>query len=88
MKRLLIELVVFLSVADTVVLIKDGEARVKRGKANAMLLQRLEDLPRDEGIDTACICAGTGADGFRLSLTGVPRSLHQRFRNVWAANWK
>ena len=88
MKRLWTKLTAFLSVADVVVLIENGEARAVRGKVRTVLLEELSHLAGDEGIDMASIRAGKDAMGHRLSFSGIPEPLRQRFRNVWEASWR
>lgn len=83
-----IKLFACLSFADATVLIQDGHAVAKRGAAPFILLAELAELARTNGIETACIHARMTGHGFSLTLFGVPQALHQRFRNVWAANWR
>ena len=60
----------------------------KRGTVPARLLAELAELARIGGVETACVHARRTSHGFSLTLFGVPRALHQRFRNVWVANWR
>lgn len=89
MKRFWIKLIACLPLAETTVLIKGGRAIRKRGDARSVLLYELTDLAKSNNITDACIhAASAGNSGHRLSFYGIPRSLHQRFRNVWSANWR
>ena len=88
MKRIWIKLASCLPLADATVLILDGHAVAKRGTMPFELLAELTELARTNGVETACNPARRTSHGFSLTLFGVPKGLHQRFRNVWAANWR
>lgn len=88
MKRLLVKLVAFLPLADTTVIIDSGHAIRRRGQVRTVLLSELTELAKSEGIADACLHVSTTTDEFKLSIFGIPTSLHQRCRNVWGANWK
>jgi len=88
MKRAWIRLVAALPLADTTLLITDARLEVRRGKVRAGLLRELNELLKLHPLAMACIQARTTQTGFRLSFHGIPQELHQRFRNVWSANWK
>ena len=88
MTRFWIKLAAGLPLANAAVLIVDGQAVAKRGTVPARLLAELAELARTNGIETACVHARRTSHGFSLTLFGVPRALHQRFRNVWVANWR
>jgi hypothetical protein len=89
MKRFWIKFMASLPLGDTTVLIADGGVVARRGNPRAALLSELSEWVKCNGIHDACVHASTtGASGFRLSLFGIPDSLHQRLRNVWGANWK
>ena len=87
MKRFWIRLIASLPLADTVILIQNGRVDVKRGKVRTVLLAELAELSKAQSIEIACITADATPNGFRLSFVGIPKGLHQRFRNVWGANW-
>ena len=89
MKRLWIKFIASLPIAETTVLIVDGKAVVTRGKANSALASEVQGLASSSGVTIACIHGSeAGSAGHKLSIFGIPDNLHQRFRNVWAANWK
>ena len=88
MTRFWIKLAAGLPLAGVTVLILDGQAVAKRGAVPFGLLAELEELARTNGIETACIHARRASHGFSLTVFGVPKALHQRFRNTWAANWR
>jgi hypothetical protein len=77
-----------LPLADVVVVIDHGRARVTRGSLRPGLLSELNDLARTLGIDLACIRAQTPPLGYRLIFVGVPEEYQQRFRNLWGAYWR
>jgi hypothetical protein len=87
MRKLRVKLAASLSRADAVVLIADGELEVRRGQLRAALLSDLQELARASGIRHACIHATFLDSRYELRFTGIPERLHQRFRNVWGANW-
>ena len=89
MKKFWIQLVARLPLADTTIVIAAGRASAYRGNPRSMLLAELSDLARQVGIECACIHASpVEGSAFKLRLFGVPHALHQRFRNVWGANWR
>ena len=87
MKKLWIRFIASLPLADTTVLITDGNVVTRRGRTRPALRAELGELARTTGVVDACIHAyTTGHLGCRLSFFGIRDSLHQRFRNVWCAN--
>ena len=88
MNRFWIRFLASLPLADTTVLIDGGRAEARRGVVHSRVLSALADLAGANGIETACVHARTAGKSLSLTLFGVPESLHQRFRNVWGANWK
>jgi hypothetical protein len=89
MNRYWIKLIANLPFAETTVLFDRGQVEAKRGRPRNLLLAELKSLATANGIEDACIHAtGYGKTGFKLYFTGIPKELHQRFRNVWGANWK
>jgi hypothetical protein len=89
MNRIWIQLVALLPLGSVTILIANGKATPRRGRPRSVLLSELSQLAQSNGIHLAAIHASAiGKSGYRLSLFGIPKRLHQRFRNVWAANWK
>lgn len=88
MKRCWVRFLAALPLGTTTVLIEDSRASTRRGAAPARLLAELSELAQSNGIACACLHARKAVGGFSLALRGVPRHLHQRFRNVWGANWR
>ena len=87
MKTFWIKFIASLPLAPTTVLIADGKVVVKRGKIHSALVSALKQLAYSNEITIACIHATEiGNSGHKLSFFGIPDKLHQRFRNVWAAN--
>ena len=86
MMRRWIKFIAHLPLGDATVLIECGQAIAKRGTVPASLLADLAELFRTNGIQVACIHARKQSHGCSLTLFGVPQSLHQRVRNIWAAN--
>ena len=87
MKRFWIKMMAALPLGNTTVLIESGKALRKRGKLPATLLSELSDVAASNDVRHACLHErDTRATGFKLRMFGVPADLHQRFRNVWAAN--
>jgi hypothetical protein len=88
MMRLWIGFIAHLPLEDTTVLFDRGHAIAKRGTVPASLLADLAELFRSNGIQAACIHARRQSHGCSLTMYGVPCSLQQRVRNIWAANWR
>jgi len=88
MRQTWIRFIAWLPLADATVLVVGGRVEARRGLVPARLLAELTELAATHGIATACIHARKTSHGFSLSLFGVPPAQHQRFRNVWAANWR
>jgi hypothetical protein len=88
MKRCWIRFLAALPLGTTTVLIEDCRAKTTRGAAPPGLLAELSELARSNGVACACLHARKTVGGFSLALRGIPRQLHQRFRNVWGANWR
>jgi hypothetical protein len=90
-KSLWIAIVARLPLGEITVRIRGGRAEAVRGRVRAGLLAALGDLARSSGVRSACLHASRGstsaAGGWRLSFHGVPRSLRQRFRNLWITFW-
>jgi hypothetical protein len=86
MKRLIIRLLAFLPLAETTVLLEAGRVRTVRGRVSPALGSELAELASSHALADACIHARRTAGGHALTIIGVPRALHQRVRNVWAAN--
>lgn len=87
-KRFWIKALAALPLARTVVLLQDGKAEAKRGKARPALLAEIGDLSRQVGVDIACIHADHRGGASRLRFFGITVDFHQRFRNVWSAWWR
>ena len=88
MKRLFIIFISWISLSEISIIIENGKAKVRRGNVRLGLKSELEELSHHNKINMACINAQTTAEGFRLSIYGVPKELQQRFRNVWGVNWR
>jgi hypothetical protein len=88
MERFWIKLIAAFSFADTTILIENGKAECKRGKACSALLFELTELSKNQDVNIACIKAWMTSTGFKLAFFGVPEHLRQRFRNVWGVYWK
>jgi hypothetical protein len=88
MERYWIKLLAALSFADMTILIENGKAECKRGKACSALLSELSELSENQNLKFACIKAWMTPTGLKLSFMGVPEHLRQRFRNVWGVHWK
>jgi hypothetical protein len=90
MKRLWMRLIASTKLQGTCVLILNGRAIARRGKARGILLAELSQFAETQGVDAACIYAvtspGPGTANFKLSIYGIPDSLHQRVRNIWSVN--
>ena len=87
-KRLWIKLIATLPLANTTILIENGMAVTKRGMVRSVLLSELAELAMSNDVQCACIMARTTSTGFSLSFYGIPKALHQRFRNVWGVHWR
>lgn len=88
MNSLWIKLMSRLSLADIVLVILHGRVQVQRGTVRPGLLSELGELVQHTHIENGCIQARIASSSIRLSFFGIPEKFHQRFRNVWSANWK
>jgi hypothetical protein len=88
MMRRWIKFIAHLPLGDTTVLFDRGHAIAKHGTVPTILLADLAELFRTNGIQVACIHARRQSHGCSLTMYGAPHSLHQRIRNIWAANWR
>ena len=67
-----------------VITVHQGQARLKSGRATAAFLRAIEDVLRDQGIQTGSVrgVAWTGQTVLRFSRT-IPEPCRQRIRNLF-----
>ncbi len=75
-----------LSGAEVAIVVKDGKAKLQRGKVLPGLISALTDVAADQGVATGLILAYRKPPGHRITISREfpPRS-HQVIRNVWGA---
>ena len=88
MKQIFTKLRLLFSRDDTVIEIKGHDVKALRGDVKQSLLSEIEDLLQLGGSieEEAYILVMSEKKFFRLKFIGIPKHLHQRFRNVWGAN--
>lgn len=85
MRKIEAELYSLLPALDITLLIREGEVIVKRGQAPAALVNAIDEMARDNGIDFAVIHGPKGGSTLGMRMYGIPQILRQRCRNIWAA---
>ena len=89
MNKLLLSLKLLFSWDDIGIEIQGDTAIALRGEVKNILLKEIEDLAKAHEFEDKSYILATSEKKFcRLKFIGIPKHLHQRFRNVWNANWK
>jgi hypothetical protein len=71
--------------ATTLIKIRDGEIRVRRGRLQGLAREHISDILRDAGVSRGFI-AITSANWIVFSRQ-IPGAVHQRLRNVLLNQW-
>ena len=86
MKRVFINLMSAFSSADIILIIKNGNVCVKKGKLKSELLSDLNDLVKIYKVESACIQARSQGHNYKFGFYGIPFNMQQSVRNIWMVN--